>query len=88
MAAYRFTVTGRVQGVGYRYFVLQQARALGITGFARNEGDGSVQVVAEGPDDALAVLEQRLREGPAFSAVSSVEREAIEDRGDGGFDIR
>lgn len=88
MAAYRFTVTGRVQGVGYRYFVLQQARGLGITGFARNEADGSVVVVAEGPEDALESLGQRLREGPSFSAVGSVEREAIESRGDSGFDIR
>lgn len=88
MAAYRFIVTGRVQGVGYRYFALQEARALGITGFARNEPDGSVQVVAEGADDALQAFEGRLQEGPAFSAVSSVERTAIEARGDGGFDIR
>jgi len=88
VAAYRFTVRGRVQGVGYRYFALQQARGLGVTGFARNEPDGSVQVVAEGSQDALETLEERLRQGPAFSAVSSVEREPIESRGDSGFDIR
>ena len=48
MPAYRYVVRGRVQGVGYRYFVLRQADALGVAGFARNRADGSVEVVAEG----------------------------------------
>ena len=52
MTAYRYTVSGRVQGVGYRYFVLRQAERLGVTGFARNRPDGSVEVVAEGSDGA------------------------------------
>jgi acylphosphatase len=84
----RFVVHGRVQGVGYRYFVLRQADALGVTGFARNRGDGAVEVVAEGSDEALASLEERLREGPSFAAVSGVEREAIAPRGDSGFHVR
>lgn len=88
MPAYRYTVVGRVQGVGYRYFVLQQARALGVSGFARNEADGSVQVVAEGPEETLASFAERLEEGPAFSSVTGVDREAIEARGTSGFDIR
>jgi acylphosphatase len=86
--AYRFVVQGRVQGVGYRYFVLRQAGALGVTGFARNRPDGSVEVVAEGEAQALADLESRLREGPAFSEVTTVERETVSPRGDGGFHIR
>jgi acylphosphatase len=86
--AFRYVVQGRVQGIGYRYFVLRQADALGLTGYARNRADGSVEVVAEGGDDVLAQLELRLREGPAFSEVSAVEREAIAPRGDGGFQIR
>ena len=88
MPAYRYLVRGRVQGVGYRYFVLRQADALGVTGFARNRADGTVEVVAEGTDDALADLEGRLREGPAFAEVTDVEREAIEARGDAGFHVR
>ena len=88
MPAFRYVVQGRVQGIGYRYFVLRQADALGLTGYARNRADGSVEVVAEGVDDALAQLESRLREGPAFSEVSDVEREAIAPRGDGGFQVR
>jgi len=86
--AYRYVVQGRVQGVGYRYFVLRQADALGVSGFARNRVDGAVEVVAEGKDAALADFEARLREGPAFAEVANVEREAIAERGSGGFHIR
>jgi acylphosphatase len=86
--AYRYVVVGRVQGVGYRYFVLREAAQRGIVGFARNRPDGSVEVVAEGTGEALGALEERLREGPAFASVTSVEREAIAPRGDGDFHIR
>jgi acylphosphatase len=86
--ACRFVVTGRVQGVGYRYFVMREADALGVSGFARNRADGAVEVVAEGTEDSLARLEARLREGPAFAEVAAVSREAIAQRGSGGFHIR
>jgi len=88
VTAYRYTVSGRVQGVGYRYFVLRQAERLGVTGFARNRPDGSVEVVAEGSEELLDELADRLREGPAFASVSGMEREAIAPRGDSGFHIR
>ena len=88
MAAYRFLVQGRVQGVGYRYFVQREADALGLTGLVRNLPDGTVEVVAEGGEPAMARLETRLREGPSFARVSSVERAAITARGDTGFQIR
>lgn len=88
MAAYRYRVEGRVQGVGYRYFVQREADALSVTGFVRNMPDGSVEVVAEGAESALATLETRLREGPSFARVASVERAAIAPRGDQGFHIR
>ena len=61
MAAYRYVVQGRVQGVGYRYFVLRQADTLGVSGFARNRPDGAVEVVAEAADAVLADFEARLR---------------------------
>jgi acylphosphatase len=86
--AYRYTVLGRVQGVGYRYFVLRLADRLGVTGFARNLPDGSVEVVAEGEEAVLEELKAGLERGPAFASVSGVEREAISPRGDGGFHIR
>ena len=88
MPAYRYVVEGRVQGVGYRYYVLRQADAIGVTGFAANRADGSVEVVAEGSEAALADLEARLREGPAFAEVTSVAREAVAERGSSGFHVR
>jgi acylphosphatase len=88
LAAYRFRVQGRVQGVGYRYYVLREAEQRQVTGYVRNLPDGSVEVVAEGSDAGLSSLEERLREGPAFSHVDSVEREVIKSRGDLGFHIR
>jgi acylphosphatase len=86
--AYRYLVEGRVQGVGYRYFVLRQADALGVSGYARNRADGSVEVVAEGSEAAMAGFEARLREGPSFAEVTNLEREAIAERGSSGFHIR
>jgi acylphosphatase len=88
LPAYRYVVLGRVQGVGYRYFVLREASHLGLRGFARNQPDGTVEVVAEGTEGALDGLEERLREGPSFASVTSVEREAIAPRGDSDFHIR
>ena len=88
MASVRFLVRGRVQGVGYRYFVLQQAEGLGVAGFARNLPDGSVEVVAEADDPVLAQLEQQLRKGPSFAKVAAVERLDVAPRGGQGFHIR
>ena len=88
MASYRYLVRGRVQGVGYRYFVLREAEGLGVAGFARNLPDGSVEVVAEGDDSRLSQLEERLRKGPSFARVSAVERAEIPPRGADGFHIR
>jgi acylphosphatase len=88
MAAYRFFIHGRVQGVGYRYFALREAEALGLSGFARNLPDGRVEVVAEGSDATLQKLEARLKEGPSFGNVEHVERVVIAPRGEQGFYIR
>ena len=88
MPAYRYIVQGRVQGVGYRYFVRRQAETLGVTGYARNRPDGTVEVVAEGDESSLRDFEERLRSGPDFASVSGVDRAPIEERGDQGFSIR
>lgn len=58
-----------MQGVGFRYFVVHQARALGLAGWASNLPDGAVEVQAAGQASALALLEAALREGPPHSAV-------------------
>ncbi|HEX7335608.1 MAG TPA: acylphosphatase [Gemmatimonadales bacterium] len=70
----RFLVTGLVQGVGFRWFVARHARALGLTGYARNLADGSVEVVVDGAADAMPELERLLRAGPASAQVDQVER--------------
>jgi len=74
--------------VGYRYFVLRHAEELGLAGFARNQADGSVEVLVEGEAGALGKLEALLAEGPAFSHVTNVAREAVAERGASGFHVR
>ena len=66
-------VHGRVQGVGFRYFVVREAHALGLTGWTRNLWDGSVEVQACGPDAALRSMEEALREGPSHARVDHLE---------------
>jgi len=88
LAAYRYLVQGRVQGVGYRYFALREAEALGVSGFARNLPDGTVEVVGEGQEEAMARFEEKLRAGPAFSQVEGIERASVTPRGAEGFHVR
>ena len=88
MAAYRYLVSGRVQGVGYRYFAMRTAESMGVSGFARNLADGRVEVVGEGPEEVLAEFEQKLRQGPAFSSVASLDCTPIPERGSRGFHVR
>ena len=71
--ARRFFVRGRVQGVGFRWFVEREAHILGIAGWVRNNHDGSVEVLAQGTRDQLSGLRSRLREGPRASRVDNVE---------------
>ncbi len=71
--ARRFIVRGRVQGVGFRWFVEREAHILGLTGWVRNNADGSVEVLAQGTHDQLWGLHSRLREGPRAARVDAVE---------------
>lgn len=81
-------VTGRVQGVGFRAFVVREARALVVHGTARNLPDGAVEVVAEGPEESLRVLLAALRRGPAYSDVSAVDAQWCDATGGfRGFNI-
>lgn len=68
-------ITGRVQGVGFRNFTQMRARQLGITGWVRNEEDGSVRLEAEGPRGALEDLAEAVQEGPRLARVEHVEVE-------------
>jgi acylphosphatase len=66
-------VSGRVQGVAFRYFTERWATELGLTGWVRNLMDGRVEVLAEGKKDNLEALLARLREGPRAAAVENVD---------------
>ena len=68
-----FVVRGRVQGVGFRWFVEREARMLGIAGWVRNNSDGSVEVLAVGTRDQLLGLRERLRQGPRAARVDDVQ---------------
>jgi acylphosphatase len=76
--ARRFLVRGRVQGVGFRWFVEREADLLGIAGWVRNNQDGSVEVLAIGASEQLAQLRARLREGPRAARVDGVDESEAE----------
>ena len=72
MSQMHVRVTGMVQGVGYRWFVRERARRLGLTGWVRNLADGSVEVAAAGDADQLELLRGELLRGPNGAVVSDV----------------
>jgi len=73
MTAKSFIVGGRVQGVGFRYFVMREAQALGLAGWVRNLPDGRVEVLAAGEPGSIDALEGRLWHGPPHARVSEIE---------------
>jgi acylphosphatase len=73
LARLEATVHGRVQGVGYRFFVVSEAMDLGLTGWCANQQDGSVHIVAEGPSGDLERLLRILEEGPIMADVEWVD---------------
>ena len=84
----RLTVHGRVQGVWYRGWTVDQARSLRLDGWVRNRRDGSVEILADGPEEAIAELVRRCREGPAAARVQRVEVEESEEAVPEGFGQR
>lgn len=79
---------GRVQGVGYRAFVIDHARALGLSGWVRNTPQGHVEVEAQGADEDLERLEGLMRRGPNLSHVTMVDVVTTDRPAYHGFDIR
>jgi len=73
MIARRFIVRGRVQGVGFRWFVDNEARQLGLAGWVRNNVDGTVETLAMGTEHQLAMLRNRLERGPRAARVDKVQ---------------
>jgi len=79
--ARRFIVSGRVQGVGFRYFAIRAARQAGVTGTVRNLPDGTVEAIAEGSTTAVGEFREALEHGPSFGHVSRVDELEIKPSG-------
>jgi acylphosphatase len=76
----RLLIRGRVQGVGYRQWMVAEAERLGITGWVRNRRDGSVEALVDGPPEAIARMIERAHAGPRAAQVESVESEEAQGR--------
>jgi acylphosphatase len=74
MESIHLEIGGRVQGVGFRWYVMDKARELGLKGWVRNRPDGKVEVAACGPASELALLESAIRDGPAGARVEHVSK--------------
>lgn len=81
-------MTGQVQGVGFRAYVARQAAARGVAGWVRNEPDGSVVAVVEGPGAAVAALLDDLRAGPRSAVVDDVATSDTTPEGLTDFSVR
>jgi acylphosphatase len=74
-------VFGRVQGVGFRHFVMMRAQEIGLTGWVRNRHQGYVEIVAEGEKDKLGLLINHVKKGPTSSHVSDLKIEWLDANG-------
>jgi acylphosphatase len=88
MRTVRLTITGRVQGVGYRIWAERTARRLGLAGWVRNRGDGSVELLATGAEEAITALIEACRQGPRAAVVTGVTAADAEDDGSAEFSAR
>jgi acylphosphatase len=84
-SAVRLSITGRVQGVGYRWWAVNKAKALGLEGWVRNRADGSVELLAIGHPEALSALASACAAGPSGVGVREVRRLPAQDDGSQGF---
>ena len=85
----RFFVSGRVQGVGFRYYIQDHAAAEGVHGYVRNLPDGRVEAVIEGDEESVLRVERALRRGPAGARIDDVVVEAAAPSGRAtGFLVR
>jgi acylphosphatase len=86
--AVRVKVTGRVQGVSFRWYAVQEAERLGVAGWVSNEADGSVAAFVEGDDDAVDALVAWCHQGPSYARVRHVAVTEAQPTGARSFDIR
>jgi acylphosphatase len=87
-ATVRVRVTGRVQGVAYRAWAADAARGLGLSGWVRNEDDGSVTALLSGPAGAVERMTGLMRAGPTAARVAALTTEPVEEDRPAGFEIR
>jgi acylphosphatase len=88
MQGYKITVSGRVQGVGFRWFALNVAKRLKISGIVRNESNGDVEIIACGDKASVDLFLSELRLGPPHSAVMQVSCRTTElDKGFADFRV-
>ena len=76
---FRARISGRVQGVGFRWFVVNEAERLGVHGWVRNTPDGDVEVEAAGPSEVIAEFRRLLERGPSAARVNQVKEMAPSD---------
>ena len=88
MIVRRLIVHGRVQGVWYRGWTVDQARSLGLSGWVRNRRGGTVEMIVAGSDEAVARMIERAREGPSAARVDRVEVEETDETAPAGFEHR
>jgi acylphosphatase len=86
--AVRLSIRGRVQGVGYRWWAVGEARRLGVDGWVRNRRDGSVELVAAGSDRAVEAMIEACRHGPRAAEVTEVQVESTPEEPGSGFQER
>jgi acylphosphatase len=86
--AVRLKVTGRVQGVSFRWYAVQEAERLGVAGWVSNEADGSVAAFVEGDDDAVDAMVAWCHQGPSYARVRHVAVTEAQPTGARSFDIR
>ncbi len=83
----RLHITGKVQGVGFRFFTQRSACTLGLTGFVRNEPDGSVTIEAEGPEGQLSQFITLVNKGPQWAHVAHVAMNEMAPENDNVFTV-
>ncbi|HKV14946.1 MAG TPA: acylphosphatase [Reyranella sp.] len=74
----RLTITGRVQGVGYRDWVVDTGQRLGLTGWVRNRGDGAVEALIVGEDAVVGTMIDACRQGPPLARVDEIDVEPVD----------
>ncbi|HYZ20849.1 MAG TPA: acylphosphatase [Rhodopila sp.] len=85
MIAKRLVIAGRVQGVGYRAWMVEKARSLGVIGWVRNTADGTVEAVVAGEDAAVEEIARLCRRGPRLAEVVSITEDLVEPPEQAGF---